>query len=383
MKIEVKSIDIFCEVIDNFGDIGVVYRLAKELKKKYREKVKIRVILDKTYELSELNKDIKKLETQILDDIEYSTYNYIMNELKEGRLMPSQVIIEAFGCKIPNQYMKLAFSSSSLIINLEYLSCEKWTLDFHGQESFLGSETLKKYFFIPGLLEMTGGVILNKEKKDAKEIFEKYCKNLTEIQLKDKLVGTIFSYEKNFIPLLEELNENDKKVVLLLMGEKTQKSFDYDSEKEKKYPNIEFIKFPFVNQEEYDAILQSVDFNFVRGEDSFVRGAISGVPFLWHAYLQEDKIHLEKVQSFLNCYKEYFNTYHKEKYEKELEILQKLFIDYNDRKNNSLELGKENYRDFYNALTNLREMSKIYREYIMEKCNLIEKFIFFIEDKLK
>ncbi|MGL6170153.1 MAG: elongation factor P maturation arginine rhamnosyltransferase EarP, partial [Fusobacteriaceae bacterium] len=54
MKIEVKSIDIFCEVIDNFGDIGVVYRLAKELKKKYREKVKIRVILDKTYELSEL-----------------------------------------------------------------------------------------------------------------------------------------------------------------------------------------------------------------------------------------------------------------------------------------------------------------------------------------
>ncbi|MGL4534420.1 MAG: elongation factor P maturation arginine rhamnosyltransferase EarP [Fusobacteriaceae bacterium] len=383
MKIEVKSIDIFCEVIDNFGDIGVVYRLAKELKKKYREKVKIRVILDKTYELSELNKDIKKLETQILDDIEYSTYNYVMNELEEGRLMPSQVIIEAFGCKIPNQYMKLAFSNSSLIINLEYLSCEKWTLDFHGQESFLGSETLKKYFFIPGLLEMTGGVILNKEKKDAKEIFKKYCTNLTEIQLKDKLVGTIFSYEKNFIPLLEELNENDKKVVLLLMGEKTQKSFDYDFEKEKKYPNIEFIKFPFVNQEEYDAVLQSVDFNFVRGEDSFVRGAISGVPFLWHAYLQEDKIHLEKVQSFLNCYKEYFNTYHKEKYEKELEILQKLFIDYNDRKNNSLELGKENYRDFYNALTNLREMSKIYREYIMEKCNLIEKFIFFIEDKLK
>ncbi|WYA68842.1 elongation factor P maturation arginine rhamnosyltransferase EarP [Fusobacterium varium] len=26
---ELKSLDIFCEIIDNFGDIGVVYRIGK------------------------------------------------------------------------------------------------------------------------------------------------------------------------------------------------------------------------------------------------------------------------------------------------------------------------------------------------------------------
>lgn len=33
----IKSLDIFCEIIDNFGDIGVVYRLAKELKVFYND----------------------------------------------------------------------------------------------------------------------------------------------------------------------------------------------------------------------------------------------------------------------------------------------------------------------------------------------------------
>ena len=27
---KVNSIDIFCEIIDNFGDIGVVYRISKK-----------------------------------------------------------------------------------------------------------------------------------------------------------------------------------------------------------------------------------------------------------------------------------------------------------------------------------------------------------------
>ena len=30
---ELKTLDIFCEIIDNYGDIGVVYRIAKELDK--------------------------------------------------------------------------------------------------------------------------------------------------------------------------------------------------------------------------------------------------------------------------------------------------------------------------------------------------------------
>ena len=34
----IDNIDIFCEVIDNYGDVGVAYRLARELKRIYPNK---------------------------------------------------------------------------------------------------------------------------------------------------------------------------------------------------------------------------------------------------------------------------------------------------------------------------------------------------------
>lgn len=30
---KIKTIDIFCEVIDNYGDVGVAYRLVREFKR--------------------------------------------------------------------------------------------------------------------------------------------------------------------------------------------------------------------------------------------------------------------------------------------------------------------------------------------------------------
>lgn len=33
----IDSIDIFCDVIDNYGDVGVTYRLAREFSKIYPE----------------------------------------------------------------------------------------------------------------------------------------------------------------------------------------------------------------------------------------------------------------------------------------------------------------------------------------------------------
>lgn len=35
---KINSIDIFCEVIDNYGDVGVVYRLVREFKRIYFKK---------------------------------------------------------------------------------------------------------------------------------------------------------------------------------------------------------------------------------------------------------------------------------------------------------------------------------------------------------
>ena len=61
---------------------------------------------------------------------------------------------------------------------------------------------------------------------------------------------------------------------------------------------------PFVRQEQYDRLLWCCDFNAVRGEDSFVRAQWAGRPLLWHIYRQDEDIHLDKLDAFLELYTE-------------------------------------------------------------------------------
>ena len=58
----------------------------------------------------------------------------------------------------------------------------------------------------------------------------------------------------------------------------------------------------FVRQEQYDRLLWCCDFNAVRGEDSFVRAQWAGRPLLWHIYRQDEDIHLDKLDAFLELY---------------------------------------------------------------------------------
>ena len=374
-----KELDIFVEIIDNYGDIGVIYRLAKEIFNKKNGKIKIRVFINQTEELVKISEKAQNIDVQNINGIEYITWKY----LKNSSITPSNVIIEAFGCKIPEEFLQQALVTSSLLINLEYFSCEEWTASFHGQESLIDSKQLKKFFFIPSLLKGTGGVICgSKESENIKQLsLNDYIPHLTEEFLLNKNVGTIFSYEKNFSALLEELEKQKKETILLIMDKLSQESFNLIFDKNK-YKKTSIYMFPFVSQEEYDQILKLTDFNFVRGEDSFVRALLSGVPFLWHCYFQEDELHLEKIKSFLESFKEYFSMEHSGKYLEELNILSEIFILYNNRKENSLELPKENYQNFFNSLTKLRVISKIYKDHLLLNCNLVNNLFFFIEDKL-
>jgi uncharacterized repeat protein (TIGR03837 family) len=53
-------------------------------------------------------------------------------------------------------------------------------------------------------------------------------------------------------------------------------------------------------QPDYDHLLWSCDFNFVRGEDSLVRALWAGRPFAWQIYRQHDDAHHGKLLAFLD-----------------------------------------------------------------------------------
>ena len=345
MKID--SIDIFCQVIDNYGDVGVAYRLAREFKRVYPNK-KLRFVINQIEELNLIRKS---------EDIEIILYKDI-SKIENS----ADLIIESFGCEIPKEYMDKALKNAKLIINLEYFSAEKWVDDFHLQESFLGGN-LKKYFFIPGLSEKSGGILLDNEfleRKKKVEANKEYYLEKFEIKEKYDLIGSVFSYEKNFDSLIEELKKLGKKIILLILSEKTQKNFIKYFDNGNNYDKIKFVKLPFFSYDKYEELLALCDFNLVRGEDSFVRALLLGKPFLWHIYPQDENTHIKKLESFL------------EKYCSNNKELKQTFINYN--------INKDDFSYFFKNFKEIEKYNKNYANYLIKNCNLMEKLINFIEN---
>ena len=342
----IDNIDIFCEVIDNYGDVGVAYRLARELKRIYPNK-ELRFIINQTEELNLIKKndDIIVIDYKDVDKIE----------------QPADLVIETFACNIPEIYMDKALKTSKLMINLEYFSSEDWVDDFHLQESFLGGN-LKKYFFIPGLSEKSGGIILDKEFLDRKnkvqENREYYLKQFNIDENYD-LIISVFSYEKNFDNFLKTLQKLDKKVLLLLLSEKTQKNFIKYFDNNDYYDKIKAVKLPFFTYDKYEKLLALCDINLVRGEDSFVRALLLAKPFLWHIYPQDENAHIIKLESFL------------EKYCPNNKELKETFINYN--------INKDDFSYFFENLDEIKKYNEKYTDYLIENCNLMNKLINFIE----
>ena len=344
---EIDSIDIFCQVIDNYGDVGVAYRLAREFKRVYPNK-KLRFVINQIEELNLIRKS---------EDIEIILYKDI-SKIENS----ADLIIESFGCEIPKEYMDKALKNVKLIINLEYFSAEKWVDDFHLQESFLGGN-LKKYFFIPGLSEKSGGILLDNEfleRKKKVEANKEYYLEKFGIKEKYDLIGSVFSYEKGFDSLIEELKKLDKKIILLILSEKTQKNFIKYFDNGNNYDKIKFVKLPFFTYDKYEELLALCDFNLVRGEDSFVRALLLGKPFLWHIYPQDENTHIEKLESFL------------EKYCSNNKELKQTFINYN--------INKDDFSYFFKNFKEIEKYNKNYANYLIKNCDLMEKLINFIEN---
>jgi uncharacterized repeat protein (TIGR03837 family) len=228
------------------------------------------------------------------------------------------VVIEAFTCKIPEAYldaMRLKVSEGSskpLWINLEYLTAEPWADEMHLMPSPQNND-LNKYFYFPGFTEKTGGVTLG----DWDEVTAQavpaslvpfWNERLNEGHLDESHSGmrriSIFNYshaplEKWLRGLADVAQSNGELIDVYVCA--NQNISDQLIQSLKDSP-LRFIQLPFIPQEDYDWLLSRCDFNFVRGEDSFVRAQWAGKPFIWDIYPQSDRAHEVKLDAFLDLY---------------------------------------------------------------------------------
>lgn len=281
------SYDIFCDVIDNLGDIGVCWRLSRALVHYQNAEVRLwcnNLIVAKQI-LSEIVVDAAIQDVQGVELRKWS---------EDGLKVPfrkSEILIEAFACDVPELWWEIGNGKDPLVhINLEYLGLEKWTLDVHEMLSIGGR--VPKYIYIPGPNQMLGGLTSSEAHNkilDKKELRLKWLGS-SDVVFEEKWLF-LFSYPRNHQGLLNELESSDIEWIVWLSADQNELMYT------KYYKNITFVRLPFLDQSDFDCLLQVCDLLWVRGEESLSRALLSGVPFLWEAYRQELNVRLKKVKS--------------------------------------------------------------------------------------
>lgn len=298
--------DIFCTVIDNYGDIATCWRLALQLNQ--RHGIHVRLWVDDLTALKHLYPETNEhLAEQQLGQI-----NVRLWSTPFPNITPAPMVIEAFACELPANYRQAMLKQASLCINLDYFSCEDWVLGCHGLRSFQ-SDGLHKYFFFPGIVSGTGGVLYETDYEQQRLAFtlNEQLDWFERWQLPrahtSSLRMSLFGYEnKAIISLLEQAADYPLPIEFYcpmskLCHELSQHFDQWQISAGNSYQlgNAVVHFIPFLPQSEYDRLLWSCDLNFVRGEESLIRGLLSAKPLVWHIYPTEDQAHWMKLDAFM------------------------------------------------------------------------------------
>ncbi len=334
-----ESWSIFCSVIDNFGDMGVCWRLARQLVHEYGFEVTLWIddlnAFARFLRVAEWTAESVRQEFGVC--VRHWNSPWLESTHTNSEIASSAVVIEAFACELPVPVIAAMARQARppLWINLEYLSAESWVVGCHLLQSMHSVTvedthqpgaapaivTLRKVFFFPGFEPGTGGLLREKDilSRHASWQLDERAARL-QFMADLRLPGTggeialwisVFTYESPaFASWLSALGEAEQPALCLVPEGRALHSITAFLRLDELPKSGEFVTYgaltimvlPFLSQDDYDRLLSLCDLNLVRGEDSFVRAQWAGKPLIWHIYPQQDDIHLEKLDAFLALY---------------------------------------------------------------------------------
>ena len=297
--------DIFCQVIDNHGDLGVCWRLSCQLAARGQ---RVRLWVDDASALS-------WMAPQGCPGVELRAWTPVLD--LQG-LAASDVLVEAFGCEVTPEFVAFyanavrASGINPAWINLEYLSAEPYVERNHGLASPImcgPGAGLSKHFFYPGFTPRTGGLLHEPDLMARQARFDRdaWLRGIGFTRQAGERLISLFCYEPPALPrLLEQLaNEPVPSRLLVTAGRATTAVQTVIEQKVKSTPlwnerkQLSISYLPHLSQDDFDHLLWACDLNFVRGEDSLVRALWAGQPFVWQIYPQDDNAHHDKLEAFL------------------------------------------------------------------------------------
>lgn len=310
------TLAIFCRVVDNYGDIGICWRLTKQLVLEHGMAVTLWV--DDLRSFRRICPAIElDAEVQEREGVTVRRWSS-----QEGAFLPDEIadiVIEFFACDIPPGYIDAMAQCDPrpVWLNLEGLSAEEWVEGCHALPSMHPRLPLTKHFFFPGFTAKTGGLLHESGLEDARRCFQESPAELAAFlatfgvnaQETASLKLSLFCYPHAPVADLFDIWRCGNQAVTCFVPEgvaaEPVQSFlgmpaSLGAVRTRGALTVRVL--PFLAQTDYDKLLWSCDLNFVRGEDSFVRAQWAEKPFVWHIYPQDKHLHHVKLRAFLQRY---------------------------------------------------------------------------------
>lgn len=295
--------DVFCRVVDNHGDAGVCWRLAADLASRG---IEVRLWIDDARALA-------WMAPKGCAGVRVHPWPAVDDEMRIARRAPADVVIEAFGCALPDAYLSFMASLqpsdlTPLWINLEYLGAETYVERNHQLPSLQCSGAgrgLTAHFFYPGFTEGTGGLLRELDVATRRRSFRRdswLAEQAITPRPGERLVS-LFCYDNPELPALMKSLAQRPTLLLTTPGHATEQVERVMAEAARSGYSWDLLRvhpLPWLSQRGYDELLWSCDVNFVRGEDSLVRAIWAGAPFVWQIYPQDDDAHHVKLDAFLS-----------------------------------------------------------------------------------
>jgi len=321
--------DIFCNVVDNFGDIGVCWRLACNLAA--RGKV-VRLWVDDVSSLAWMapggfaNVEVINCKNGIPKDTNFDLGDVLLDtfDCEFAINLIAAKAINTTTSGINDTILEPLPGKRPVWLNLEYLTAESFaerahTLPYvHHSGAALG--WIQRYFY-PGFNERTGGLLLEADLFERQKAFDKTTwlaglpfevsdhsrVELIKSRLSSSQLISLFCYEPAALEvLIDQLAAGETPTCLLVTAGRATNAVKAILEGKKRLkpayllPKVlSIVYLPQLTQTNYDHLLWSCDLNFVRGEDSLVRAIWAAKPFIWQIYTQHDGAHHAKLDAFL------------------------------------------------------------------------------------
>lgn len=311
------TLALFCKVVDNYGDIGICWRLARQLWREHG--VHVTLWVD---DLASFRRICPQVDVAAGEqDVEGVRVRHWVDQ--QGSFAADEVadiVIEFFAVDIPPGYVAAMAGRQPRPVwfNLEGLSAEEWVEGCHRLPSMHPRLKLTKHFFFPGFTDKTGGLLHEAGLDEARLAFQADRAGIarflapfgvSEAEM-DSLKVSLFCYPH--APVAEQLAAwaDGGRPVTCLVPEGVAREVVQDflggapavAGAFATRGALTLRVLPFVPQPDYDRLLWACDLNFVRGEDSFVRAQWAGRPFVWHIYPQDVDLHHKKLRAFLGRY---------------------------------------------------------------------------------